>query len=107
MTLGYNVSNDLFVDCTYIGINSSPRSDTLPKFYGIEILDFNLGVNIKTTIPNLFKIMPRLSELKAPTNKVLIEYDGNFLLNFLLVLRLGNAFCLVVLSLGSFDLVIS
>jgi len=87
VTLGYNVSNDLFVDCTYIGINSSPRSDTLPKFYGIEILDFNLGVNIKTTIPNLFKIMPRLSELKAPTNKVLIEYDGNFLLNFLLTLK--------------------
>ncbi len=81
------MNDDLFVDCTYIAINKSPRSDTLPKFYDIKKLDFNLGFNIKTTLPNFFKIISRLSELEVSTNKILLEYDGNFLLNFLLVLN--------------------
>ena len=73
------MSDDLFVDCTYIGINKSPRSDTLPKFYNIEFIDFDLGVNIKTTIQNLFNILPRLGKLQVSTKKVLIEYDGNII----------------------------
>lgn len=81
------MSDDLFVDCTYIGINKSPRSDTLPKFYNIEFIDFDLGVNIKTTIQNLLNILPRLNKLQVSTKKVLIEYDGNFLLNLLLNLK--------------------
>jgi len=81
------VSDDLFLDCTYIGINKSPRSDTLPKFYNIEFIDFDLGVNVKTTIQNLLNILPRLGKLQVSTKKVLIEYDGNFLLNLLLNLK--------------------
>lgn len=79
--------NDLFVDCTYIGINRSPRSDVLPKFYSIEALELNIFVNIRTTIPNFFKIIRLLTELEVSTNKVFIEYDGNFLLNFLINLK--------------------
>ena len=80
------MDEELFDDCTYIGTNSSPRSDTLPKFYDIEKLDFNLNVNIRTTIPNLLKVIRRLTSLEVRTNKVLIEYDGNFLLNFILIM---------------------
>lgn len=82
------MTNNLFDDCTYIGINSSPRSDTLPRFYNLRFLDFNLGINIKTTIPNILNIMPRLRKMKVSTSRVLIEYDGNLILNFLLILKL-------------------
>ena len=63
------MSEDLFVDCTYIGINKSPRSDTLPKFYNIEFIDFDFGINIKTTIQNILNILPRLGRLEVCTKK--------------------------------------
>ena len=59
----------------------------MPKFYDIKFIDLNLGLNIKTTLPNLLKILPRIGKLGLSTNKVLIEYDGNFLLNFILIVK--------------------
>ncbi len=79
--------DDLFVDCTYIKINKSPRSNILPKFYEVDLLDFDLKVNIKTTAQNFFFIFSRLQNLEVSTKKVLIEYDGNFLLNFLINIK--------------------
>ena len=79
--------DDLFVDCTYIKINKSPRSNILPKFYEVDLLDLDLKVNIKTTAQNFFFIFSRLQNIEVSTKKVLIEYDGNFLLNFLINIK--------------------
>ena len=96
------MNDDLFEDCSYLGINESPRSDTLPKFYDIKFIDLNLGLNIKTTLPNLLKILPRIGKLGLSTNKVLIEYDGNFLLNFILIVKfLKKIFILIVITVQS------
>lgn len=84
------MTNDLFSDCTYIGVNKSPRSDNIPKFYKTAFIDFDLGVNVKTTITNIIRVLVHLKTVKIVTRNVVIEYDGNLILNFLLILYLLN-----------------
>lgn len=73
------------VDCTYIGVNKSPRSEVLPNFYGIDFVDFNLDVNIWTTLLNLLAVVKKSRSLTIKTQAVFIEYDGNIFLNFILL----------------------
>lgn len=84
------MTDDIFLDCTYIGVNKSPRSDSIPKFYKTGFIDFDLGINVKTTITNIFRVLAHLKTVKISTSNVVIEYDGNLILNILLILKLFN-----------------